>query len=86
MLNHVLHNRGLGLLCALCVGLGFFLFGFALRCVALLCGVFVRLHCVLFPASGPFLPSLSITLYYITRFLLRSTSQHVYRYFLETLS
>jgi hypothetical protein len=32
-------------------------FGFALRCMALLCGVFVRLHLALFPASGPFLPS-----------------------------
>jgi hypothetical protein len=26
-------------------------FGFALQCVALLCGVFVRLHLALFPAS-----------------------------------
>jgi hypothetical protein len=33
-------------------------FGFALRCVALLCGVFVRLHLALFPAGGHFLPSL----------------------------
>jgi hypothetical protein len=35
-------------------------FGFALRCVALLCGVFVRLHQALFPAGGPFLPSICI--------------------------
>jgi hypothetical protein len=35
-------------------------FGFALRCVALLCGVFVRLHLALFPAGGPFLPSLYV--------------------------
>jgi hypothetical protein len=35
-------------------------FGFALRCVALLCGVFVRLHLALFPAGGPFLPSLCV--------------------------
>jgi hypothetical protein len=33
-------------------------FGFALRCVALLCGVFARLHLALFPAGGPCLPSL----------------------------
>jgi hypothetical protein len=33
-------------------------FGFASRCVALLCGVFVRLHLALFPAGGPVLPSL----------------------------
>jgi hypothetical protein len=37
-----------------------FWFGFALRRVALLCGVFVRLHLALFPAGGPFLPSLSV--------------------------
>jgi hypothetical protein len=37
-----------------------FSFGFALRCVALLCAVCVRLHLVLFPAGGPFLPSFSI--------------------------
>jgi hypothetical protein len=37
--------------------------GFALRCVALLCGVFVRLHLALFPAGGPFLPSLFVNLY-----------------------
>jgi hypothetical protein len=36
-------------------------FGFASRCVALLCGVFVRLHLALFPAGGPFLLSLSVT-------------------------
>jgi hypothetical protein len=39
-------------------------FGFALRCVALLCGVCVQLHLPLFPAGGPFLPSLSVNLYY----------------------
>jgi hypothetical protein len=38
-------------------------FGFALRCVALLCVVFVRLHLALFPAGGPFLPSLYVNLY-----------------------
>jgi hypothetical protein len=38
-------------------------FGFALRCVALLCGVFVRLHLALSPAGGPFLPSLYVNLY-----------------------
>jgi hypothetical protein len=27
-----------------------FWFGFALRCIALLCGVFVQLHLALFPA------------------------------------
>jgi hypothetical protein len=37
-----------------------FWFGFALRRVALLCGVFVHLHLALFPAGGPFLPSLSV--------------------------
>jgi hypothetical protein len=30
------------------------------RARALLCGVFVRLHLALFPAGGPFLPSLSV--------------------------
>jgi hypothetical protein len=35
-------------------------FGFALRCVALLCGVLVRLHLALFPAGGPFFPSLYV--------------------------
>jgi hypothetical protein len=40
-----------------------FWFGFALRRVALLCGVFVRLHQALFPAGGPFLPSLYVNLY-----------------------
>jgi hypothetical protein len=40
-----------------------FWFGFALRRVALLCGVFVRLHLALFPAGGPFLPSLSVNTY-----------------------
>jgi hypothetical protein len=39
-----------------------FWFGFALRCVALLCGVYVRLHLVFFPAGGLFLPSLSVNL------------------------
>jgi hypothetical protein len=38
-------------------------FGFALRCVALLCGAFVRLHLTLFPAGGPFLPSLYVNIY-----------------------
>jgi hypothetical protein len=39
-----------------------FWFGFALRCAAssLLCAWYVRLHLVLFPAGGPFLPSLSV--------------------------
>jgi hypothetical protein len=37
-----------------------FWFGFALCRVALLCGVCVRLHLALFPAGGPFLPSLSV--------------------------
>jgi hypothetical protein len=37
-----------------------FWFGFALRRVALLCGVFVQLHLALFPAGGPFLSSLSV--------------------------
>jgi hypothetical protein len=35
-------------------------FGLALRCAALLCGVFVRLHLALFPAGGPFLPFLYV--------------------------
>jgi hypothetical protein len=35
-------------------------FSFALRCVALLRGVFVRLHLALFPAGGLFLPSLYV--------------------------
>jgi hypothetical protein len=39
-----------------------FWFGFALRRVALLCGVCVRLHLALFPAGGPFLPSLSVNI------------------------
>jgi hypothetical protein len=43
-------------LCAWVLGL---LSGFELRCVALL--VSVGLHLVLFPAGGPFLPSLSVT-------------------------
>jgi hypothetical protein len=38
-------------------------FGFTLRCVALLCGVFVRLRLALFPAGGPFLPSLYVNIY-----------------------
>jgi hypothetical protein len=33
---------------------------FALRCVALPCGVFVRLHLALLPGGGPFLPSLYV--------------------------
>jgi hypothetical protein len=44
------------------VGVEGFWFGFALRCAALLCGVFVRLHLALFPAGGPFLSSLSVNL------------------------
>jgi hypothetical protein len=40
-----------------------FWFGFALRRVALLCGVFVQLRLALFPAGGPFLLSLSVNLY-----------------------
>jgi hypothetical protein len=39
------------------------LFGFALSCVALPCGVGVRLHLVLFPAGGPFLPSLCTSIH-----------------------
>jgi hypothetical protein len=35
-------------------------FGFAFRCVALLCGMCVRLLLVLFPVGGPFVPSLSV--------------------------
>jgi hypothetical protein len=41
-----------------CVWVWGFWLGFALRCVALLCDVFVRLHLALFSAGGPFLPSL----------------------------
>jgi hypothetical protein len=41
-------------------GFWFFLFGFALRCVALLCAVYVQLRLVLFSAGGPFLPSISV--------------------------
>jgi hypothetical protein len=40
-----------------------FLFDLCLRCMALLCGVLVQLHLALFPAGGPFLPSLSVNLY-----------------------
>jgi hypothetical protein len=47
-----------------------FWFGFALRCLALLCSVFVRLHLVLFLAGGPFLPSLSVR-HSIIRFSIR---------------
>jgi hypothetical protein len=43
-----------------CLWVWRFCFGFALRRVALLCGVWLRLHPVLFPAGGPFLPSLSV--------------------------
>jgi hypothetical protein len=32
-----------------------------MRRLALLCGVFVRLQLALFPAGGPFLPSLSVS-------------------------
>jgi hypothetical protein len=54
----------IGLYRAPCVGwvVGVW-FNFALRCVALLCGVFMRLHLALFPAGGPFLPSLYVNLY-----------------------
>jgi hypothetical protein len=45
--------------CAPRVWVWSFWFGFAFCCVALLCGVYVRLHQVLLPAGGPFLPSLS---------------------------
>jgi hypothetical protein len=37
-------------------------FRFALRCVALLCSVFVRLHLALLSAGRPFFPSLSVNL------------------------
>jgi hypothetical protein len=58
-----LGGDGVGLSRAPCVGwvVGVW-FGFALRCVAVLCGVFVRLHLALFPAGGPFLPSLSVNI------------------------
>jgi hypothetical protein len=46
-----------------CVWVWGFWFGFVLRCVALLCGVFVRWHLALFSAGGPFLPSLSVTIH-----------------------
>jgi hypothetical protein len=46
-----------------------FWFGLALRRVALLYGVFVRLHLALFPAGGPFLPSLSINVLYLYLYL-----------------
>jgi uncharacterized membrane protein len=42
-----------------------FLFGFASRCVALLCVVYVQLHLVLFPAGGPFLRSLYVIYAYV---------------------
>jgi hypothetical protein len=45
-----------------CGVFSFFLFSFALRCVALLCGVWVRLHLILFPAGGSYFPSLSVHL------------------------
>jgi hypothetical protein len=45
-----------------CVWVLGFWFGFALRRVALLCGVYLRLHLDLFPAGGPFLPSLYVNL------------------------
>jgi hypothetical protein len=35
--------------------------GFALRCVALLCAVYMRLHLVVLLAGGPFPLSLSVT-------------------------
>jgi hypothetical protein len=48
-----------------CVRLGVFSFGIALRCVAMLCAVYVPLHLVLFLAGGPVPPFL----YLITLFL-----------------
>jgi hypothetical protein len=45
-----------------CVWVWGFWFGFALRCVALLCGVFI-FGLALFLAGGPFLPSLSVNLF-----------------------
>jgi hypothetical protein len=55
-----------GMVCTCCtprVRVWGFLFEFALHCVNLLCGVCVRLDLVLFPADGPFLPSLSVNLF-----------------------
>jgi hypothetical protein len=53
-----LGGGGYGLCCAPCVDHGFWL-SFALRCVALLCAVYVRLHLVLFAAGRLFLSPLS---------------------------
>jgi hypothetical protein len=44
--------------------------------IALLCGVFVQLHLALFPAGGPFLPSLSVTLY----FSIVSLCKYIFQY------
>jgi hypothetical protein len=58
-----------------------FWFGFALRRVALLCGVFVQLHLALFPAGGPFLSSLYVTLLPVHRaFLLPGCGRCPYRF------
>jgi hypothetical protein len=38
-------------------------FSFALRCVALLCAVYVQLRLLLFPVGGPFFPSLYVKVY-----------------------
>jgi hypothetical protein len=61
-----------------------FWFGFALRRVALLRGVFVRLHLAFFPAGGPFLPSLSVNLYYLHCIVVRwlTTPQRVHVLFI----
>jgi hypothetical protein len=56
-----------------------FLFGFALRRVALLCGVFVQLHLALFPAGGPFLPPLSVNRYCATDIALL-VPHHIFPY------
>jgi hypothetical protein len=49
-----------------CTSLWGFWFGFALRCVALLCAVHVRLHLVLSSARGRFLPYLSVIAIFAT--------------------
>jgi hypothetical protein len=54
-----------------------FTFGFALRRIALLCGVFVRLHLTLVPAGGPFLPSLYVQVYVQVRGLARPSAEVV---------
>jgi hypothetical protein len=53
-----------------------FWFGFALRRVALLCGVFVQLHLALFPAGGPFLPSLFVNTYNLEQETNHAKAQH----------